>query len=40
MSAAMTAQRVTDAVVMKFLRRGGPDALLHHSDRHNPYTSE
>jgi putative transposase len=36
MSAAMTAQFVTDALVMAIWRRGKPDALLHHSDRgHN-----
>ena len=33
MSAAMTAQLVTDALVMAIWRRGRPDALLHHSDR-------
>lgn len=33
MSAAMTAQLVTDALVMAICRRGKPDALLHHSDR-------
>ena len=33
MSAAMTAQFVTDAPVMAIWRRGKPDALLHHSDR-------
>ena len=33
MSAAMTAQLVTDALVMAIWRRGKPDALLHHSDR-------
>ena len=33
MSAAMTAQFVTDALVMAIWRRGKPDALLHHSDR-------
>ena len=32
MSAAMTAQLVTDALVMAIWRRGKPDALLHHSD--------
>jgi transposase InsO family protein len=31
--AAMTAQLVTDALVMAIWRRGKPDALLHHSDR-------
>jgi putative transposase len=33
MSAAMTAQFVTDALVMAIWRRGKPDALLHHSGR-------
>jgi putative transposase len=33
MNAAMTAQRVTDALTMAIWRRGKPDALLHHSDR-------
>ena len=33
MSAGMTAQLVTDALVMAIWRRGKPDALLHHSDR-------
>jgi transposase InsO family protein len=33
MSTAMTAQLVTDALVMAIWRRGKPDALLHHSDR-------
>jgi putative transposase len=33
MSAAMTAQLVTDALVMAIWRRGKPDALMHHSDR-------
>jgi putative transposase len=40
MSAAMTAQLVTDALVMAIWRRGEPDALLHHSDRGSQYTSE
>ena len=39
MSAAMTAQFVTDALVMAIWRRGKPDALLHHSDRGSQYTS-
>ncbi len=39
MSAAMTAQLVTDALVMAIWRRGKPDALLHHSDRGSQYTS-
>ena len=40
MSAAMTGQLVTDALVMAIWRRGKPDALLHHSDRGSQYTSE
>ena len=40
MSAGMTAQLVTDALVMAIWRRGRPDALLHHSDRGSQYTSE
>jgi putative transposase len=33
MSATMTAQLVTDALVTAIWRRGRPEALLHHSDR-------
>src|SRR4030081_1616704 len=40
MNAAMTAQLVTDALVIAIWRRGKPDALLHHSDRGSQYTSE
>ena len=40
MSAAMTAQLVTDALVMAIWRRGKSDALLHHSGRGSQYTSE
>jgi putative transposase len=40
MNAAMTAQLVTEALVMAIWRRGKPDALLHHSDRGSQYTSE
>jgi putative transposase len=40
MSVAMTAQLVTDALVMAIWRRGKPDALLHHSDRGSQYSSE
>jgi putative transposase len=40
MGAAMTAQLVTDALVMAIWRRGKPDTLLHHSDRGSQYTSE
>ena len=40
MSATMTAQLVTDALVMAIWRRGKPDALLHHSDQGSQYRSE
>lgn len=40
MRAEMTAQLVTDALLMAIWRRGKPDALLHHSDRGSQYTSE
>ena len=40
MSEAMTAQLVTDALIMAIWRRGKPDALLHHSDQGSQYTSE
>jgi putative transposase len=40
MSAAMTAQLVTDALLMAVWRRGKPEALLHHSDQGSQYTSE
>jgi len=40
MSTAMTAQLVTDALIMAIWRRGNPDALLHHSDRGSQYTSD
>jgi len=40
MSANMTAQLVTDALIMAIWRRGKPDALLHHSDQGSQYTSE
>jgi len=40
MSAGMTAQLVTDALVMAIWRRGKPDAVLHHSDQGSQYTSE
>lgn len=40
MHSTMTAQLVTDALVMAVWRRGKPDALLHHSDRGSQYTSE
>jgi putative transposase len=40
MNASMTAQLVTDALLMALWRRGKPDALLHHSDQGSQYTSE
>ena len=40
MHATMTAQLVTDALIMAVWRRGSVDALLHHSDRGSQYTSE
>jgi len=40
MSAPMTAELVTDALVMAIWRRGKPDALIHHSDRGGQYTSD
>jgi transposase InsO family protein len=40
MNTAMTAQLVTDALVMAIWRRGKPSALTHHSDRGSQYTSE
>jgi putative transposase len=40
MSVTMTAQLVTDALMMAIWRRGRPDALLHHSDQGSQYTSE
>ena len=40
MKAEMTAQLVTDALVMAIWRRRRPDALLHHSDQGSQYTSE
>ncbi len=40
MSDSMTAQFVTDALMMAIWRRGKPDALLHHSDQGSLYTSE
>lgn len=39
MQAAMTAQLVTDALVMAVWRRGATTALIHHSDRGAQYTS-
>jgi putative transposase len=40
MSETMTAQFVTDALVMSLWRRGRPRELLHHSDQGSQYTSE
>jgi putative transposase len=40
MSATMTAELVTDALVMAIWRRGKPDTLIHHSDRGSQYTSD
>jgi putative transposase len=40
MSQEMTAQLVTDALVMAIWRRGRPTELLHHSDQGSQYTSE
>jgi putative transposase len=40
MSEQMTAQLVTDALVMALWRRGRPRELLHHSDQGSQYTSE
>jgi putative transposase len=40
MSDEMTAQLVTDALVMALWRRGRPEELLHHSDQGSQYTSE
>lgn len=40
MSSQMTAQLVTDAMLMAIWRRGPTQALLHHSDQGSQYTSE
>ncbi|WP_110815838.1 IS3 family transposase [Pseudoroseicyclus aestuarii] len=40
MKAEMTAQLVTDALIMAIWRRGKPDNLLHHSDQGSQYTSQ
>lgn len=40
MSHQMTAQLVTDALIMPIWRRGRPQSLLHHSDQGSQYTSE
>jgi putative transposase len=40
MKAEMTAQLVTDALMIAIWRRGRPDDLLHHSHQGSQYTSE
>jgi putative transposase len=40
MQSSMTAQLVMDALLMAILRRGRPEAVLHHSDQGSQYTSE
>ncbi len=40
MQATMTAQLVTDALLMALWRRGPTSAILHHSDQGSQYTSE
>lgn len=40
MKDTMTAQMVTDALMMAIWRRGRPKALMHHSDQGSQYTSE
>ncbi|MBG6147826.1 transposase InsO family protein [Labrenzia sp. EL_142] len=40
MKDTMTAQMVTDALMMALWRRGRPQAVLHHSDQGSQYTSE
>jgi putative transposase len=40
MSSSMTAQLVTDALMMALWRRGRPVQLVHHSDQGSQYTSE
>lgn len=40
MRAEMTAQLVTDALMMAIWRREKPDALLHHSGQGSQYASE
>lgn len=40
MKAEMTAQLVTDALIMAIWRRGRPISLMHHSDQGSQYTSE
>lgn len=36
----MTAQRVTDALMMAVWRRRRPESVMHHSDRGSQYTSD
>ncbi len=40
MSATVTAQLVTGALVTAIWRRGRPESLLHHSNRGSQYASE
>ena len=40
MQAQMSAQLVTDALMMAIWRRGQPEAVMHHSDRGSQYTSD
>lgn len=40
MTHSMTAQMVTDALIMAIWRRGQPSELMHHSDQGSQYTSE
>ena len=40
MQSSMTAQLVMDALLMAILRRGRPEAVLHHSDQGSQYTSD
>ena len=40
MRASMTADLVTEALMMALWRRGKPEALMHHSDRGSQYTSD
>ena len=40
MTSHMTAELVTDALIMAIWRRGPVEALLHHSDQGSQYTSE
>ena len=40
MQGQMSAQWVTDALMMAIWRRGQPEAVMHHSDRGSQYTSD